>query len=118
MSMTPCRFTGADLTVLDGQTVLSVVPVSSSGAASFATTTVPAGYHSMTASWAGNGDVLAGVSAVLKEQIQASTATTVAATGPVTYLQSVSVTATVTPAGVTGSVMFNDGGTNLGDGSR
>jgi hypothetical protein len=113
MSITP-RSPGAVLQVLDGQTVLATVTTSSTGGASFSTTTLTAGYHSITASWAGDGSVSAGTSAVLTEQIQASTTTSAVATGPVTYGQSVTVTATVSPATASGNVQFNDGGSNLG----
>ena len=113
MSITP-RSPGAVLQVLDGQTVLATVTTSSTGAASYSTTTLTAGYHSMTASWAGDANVSAGTSPAYSEQIQASTTTSVTATGPVTYGQSVTVTATVSPATASGNVQFNDGGSNLG----
>jgi len=113
MSMTPPS-PGAMLSILDGQTVLATVPTSSTGGASYSTTALTAGYHSMTASWAGDANVIAGVSAVLSEQIQSPTTTSVIATGPVTYGQSVTVTATVSPSTASGTVQFNDGGSGLG----
>ncbi|SPE38469.1 hypothetical protein SBA3_2890014 [Candidatus Sulfopaludibacter sp. SbA3] len=113
MSMKPASPSAA-LQVFDGQTLLATVNNSTGGAASYSTTTLAAGFHSITASWAGDSNVLPGVSAVLNEQIQSSTAISVTATGPVTYGQSVTVTATVSPATASGNVMFNDGGSNLG----
>src|SRR5262245_49138363 len=114
----PAASTGT-VQFLDGATLLGSA-VLSSGMASFSTSSLTAGSHSMTARYVGDTNYAGSTSAVLLQtvnQIGTSTALTSSAATS-TYGQSVTFTATVTPssgtAKPTGTVQFLDGGTTLG----
>ena len=113
ISFTPVS-PGATLSVMDGQTVLSTVTPTSAGAASYTTSSLPAGSHAISVVWAGDANVAAGSSAVLTETVQSSTTVTLAGPTTLTYGQPATFTATVSPSAATGIVQFNDGGTLLG----
>jgi multidrug efflux pump subunit AcrB len=51
---------------------------------------------------------------VLTETVQSPTTLSVIASGPVTYGQPVTFTATISPSAARGNIQFTDGGTNLG----
>jgi Bacterial Ig-like domain (group 3)/FG-GAP-like repeat/RTX calcium-binding nonapeptide repeat (4 copies)/FG-GAP repeat len=108
---------------LKGTTVLQSVPVNGSGVATFTTSTLGLGNHSITAVYSDGvtGNNQGSKSAVVAQQINtADTTTTLATSGsPVTAGQSVTLTATVTAnspstATPTGIVAFFDGTTLLG----
>jgi len=93
--------------------VLAVVTTSSSGAASYSASALTAGYHSITARGR-DANVQAGVFAVLTETVQSPDTLSLTATGPVTYGQPVTLTATVFAGAATGTFQFSDGGSNYG----
>jgi sugar lactone lactonase YvrE len=86
----------------DGETLLGTGNVNSSGVATFATASLAAGAHSITAAYSGNSSFASSTSSVLTETISAAseTATTTSLTAspnPATAGGSVTLTATVTP---------------------
>ncbi|HTS64549.1 MAG TPA: Ig-like domain repeat protein [Candidatus Acidoferrales bacterium] len=113
ISITPAP-QNASVSVMDGQSALGTVPVSGGGTASYSTAALTAGYHSITVTWAGDANVAAGTSAVLTETVQSPTTMTETAAGTLLYGQPITFTATISPAAATGSIQFNDAGTNLG----
>jgi hypothetical protein len=107
--------TGATGTVQfkDGASVLGAVRVTG-GAASFATSTLAAGSHSITAVYSGDGNYN-GASASLSQIIKATTTTVLSANSSSIALgQAVQLTASVAPASATGTVQFLDGVSALG----
>jgi hypothetical protein len=103
---------------VDGSTLLAYVTLSG-GSATFRTTLLPAGPHSVTAQYAGDANYLAIISSPLSVTISARATPTVTIIPSVTsivYGASVSFTATVAGAGSypTGSVNFVDGTTVIG----
>jgi hypothetical protein len=107
------------VTFKDGATVLGAVVLNTSGKATFTTTTLGAGSHSVTAvysgAFAGSNSAALGLTVTA-----AKTTTTLVSSGKSSvYSQSVSFTATVAavaPGGgiPTGTVTFKDGTTTLG----
>jgi hypothetical protein len=102
----------------DGATLLGTVNLDSSGAASFTSSSLTLGAHSIIAVYSGNTNFLTSTSSVATETINAlPTATSTALTAlpnPATFGQTVTFTATVTPAPTgspLGNVIFCDGGT-------
>jgi hypothetical protein len=100
----------------DGSTQLSTIAVSS-GAASYSTTTLTVGSHSITAAYSGDPNFASATSNTVTQGVtEAPVATTttlqqtIPATGNPTYGQSVTVQATIAPASgsgtPTGSVVF------------
>jgi len=105
------------VTFMDGTTVMGIGAVSS-GTASFSTSTLPVGTHSITAVYGGDANYN-GVTSPALSQVVNKTATTVtvaSSRNPVPSGSSVTFTATV-PAGATGTVQFLDGTTMLGTGT-
>ncbi len=112
---------------LNGTTTLGSGKLSASAAASFSTSTLPAGTYSITAEYSGDSNFSGSTSNVVTQVVnaaaKASTTTVVTSSAnPSTVGQSVSFTATVAGAsgssGVpTGSVTFMDAGTTLGRGT-
>jgi sugar lactone lactonase YvrE len=104
----------------NGATLLGSGPVNSSGIATFATSTLPAGVLSLTAVYSGNTGFAGSTSPAVNETVEAVTTTTLIATpNPAVAGQSVTITATVLPAPTgssTGTVSFYDGETLLGSG--
>jgi sugar lactone lactonase YvrE len=107
---------GAGLSIQDSQPMTPpVTGTSSAGTTSITLSTLSPGKHSMTATWGGDANVLAGASAVFIQTVQAATTITLTAgAGPFTYGQPVTLTATISPAAATGSIQFSDGATSLG----
>ena len=106
------------ITFLDGTTSLGTVTVSSN-AAQLSLSSWPAGSHSITVKYNGDGNFSASTSGTLTQTVnQGSTATSIATSlNPSVFGQSVVFTATVQPpAGTTasGTVTFLDGATSLG----
>ena len=106
------------VTFSDGGILLVTVPLSGAGA-SFSTTTMAVGTHSITATYNGDtnysGSLSSGVTEVVKQAT--STVTLSTSANPAAYSQTVNLTATITPqfgGNATGTVTFFDGVTSLG----
>jgi hypothetical protein len=108
---------------MDGTTVLSTQTINAGGVAMFATSTLTAGVHQITAVY--NGDaakqIQGSTSTVLNQDVQAPTTVTLSSSlNPSFYGNSVTFTATVPPSGTkapTGTVSFLDGATPIGTGT-
>lgn len=100
---------------LDGGSVLATVALSG-GAASFSTAALSTGTHGITAIYSGDTNDAQGTSAAVAVTVaQAASAITLTSSlNPALTGQSVTFTATVTPAGATGTVQFLDGTSSLG----
>jgi len=101
----------------DGATTLATgVAVNASGVATFSTTTLAFGGHTIVAAFTGNTGWLNSSGTAASESVQGTTSTAVAASpNPATSGQSVTIIATITSAaGVpAGTVTFKDGATTL-----
>jgi sugar lactone lactonase YvrE len=104
-----------------GETLLGSGNLNSSGVATLATTSLPAGADGLTAVYSGDTGFAASTSSVFTETITAPTTTTlIAAPNPAQAGQSVTLTATISPAPTgssLGTVSFYDGETLLGSGN-
>ena len=95
----------------------------SGATASFTTSNLPAGTHTITAQYAGDPSVGASTSepeTLIITEDSSTHVTLASGTNPSTYGQSVTFTATVTPVSAitpTGSITFNDGATPIGTGT-
>jgi hypothetical protein len=98
----------------DGATLLGAGAIAGT-TATFTTSTLSVGGHSITAVYAGDGNYIGSTSAPITQTVdQVTTTTSVATSGsPSTYGTSVTFTATVT-SGATGNVTFKDGALTLG----
>jgi subtilisin family serine protease len=103
------------VTFLDGSTALGTGTLNS-GSASFSTSTLAVGSHSITATYDGNSNYQASTSNSISLSVSKATSTTSLSSSPnpSTVGQSVTFTATVSPAAATGLVTFSDGSTTLG----
>jgi hypothetical protein len=104
------------VTFSDGGTTLGTAPVSG-GQATFSTSTLAVGPHSITAVYGGDVSFTGSTSAALSVTVSALSSTTslTAAPNPQTFAGTVTLTATVSGSGTpTGSVQFFDGATSLG----
>ena len=103
----------------DGQTMLANVALTA-GSASFTTSALTLGSHSITAAYAGDGaDFLASTSTQSLEVVGGTTVALASSANPSTFGQSITFTATVAAAAggssaPTGSVSFMDGAQVLG----
>jgi hypothetical protein len=108
---------------IDGTTNLTTLAINASGVAQYATATLTAGIHQITAVY--NGDAVKQIqgstSAALDQDVQApTTATLTSSLNPSYYGNSVTFTATIPPTGATaptGTVTFLDGVTSIGFGT-
>jgi uncharacterized membrane protein len=111
------------VTFLDGSTTLGTGTLDTQGRATYTTTALGLGNHSVTAVYGGGPGFLGSTSAVLTETILRGTTSVVSSALPnPVFGQPVTFTATVTPAdgqsGIpSGSVIFLDGTTPLGTGT-
>jgi len=109
--------TGA-VTFEDGTTVLGKSAVNTSGVATFTTTSLSPGQHSISALYAGDSNNSPNTSAILQQQVQQVTISTIASSAnPTLTLTPIVITCTVANGGAqnaTGSVTFTDGSTALG----
>ncbi len=112
------------VTFKDGTTTLGTSPTNSSGVATFTTSALTTGTHSVTASYAPtDGTNCAGSAStgVLQVVNKASTSTGLASSvNPSTFAQNVTFTATVSSSAAAckaGTVTFKDGTTSLGTAS-
>ena len=102
---------------LDGATVMGTGSLSA-GIASFTTSSLVAGLHVITARYAGDASTTGSTSTAVNVTVKAASAVTLlAAPNPASLGNSVTFTATVTPATATGTVEFLDGTTVIGSGS-
>ena len=110
-----------NVTFLDGPTVIGTKALNASGVATFATTTLTAGTHAITARYGGDNMFGGAVSTAVTETVGifattntlTASATTVVTGAPVTM----TATLTATTATPTGTVTFLDGTTPLGTGT-
>jgi hypothetical protein len=112
-AVTPAAATGS-VQFLDGNTVLATANVAN-GSAAFSTSGLGVGSHSITAVYSGDGNDSGSTSTPVSVSIGKISSTTVisASSTTLTVGQSVTFTASVTPAAATGSVQFLDGATVL-----
>ena len=111
------------VTFMDGATVLTTQAINAGGVAMYATSTLTAGIHQITAVY--NGDaakqIQGSTSSVLNQDVQApTTATLTSSLNPSNYGNSVTFTATIPTSGSsapTGAVNFLDGAANIGAGT-
>jgi hypothetical protein len=117
-TVTPNTATGS-VTFFDGATIIGIAFVSG-GAASFTTSSLASGSHSMTAQYSGDTFDNSAASAALPHQVLAVTSTSLAASlNPTVFGQGATFTTTVTsatPGTITGTVTFKDGAAVLGSG--
>ncbi|HEX4794927.1 MAG TPA: Ig-like domain repeat protein [Humisphaera sp.] len=104
---------------MDGSTSLGIFALNGSGQASFTTSALSIGSHSITASYVGDGNYNASASAALSQSVaNASTVTTLLSSGNTVRGQSVTFTAYVSNSGSpTGAVQFMEGANLLGSGT-
>jgi hypothetical protein len=100
----------------DGATVLATVPVSG-GSASYSTTTLAQGSHTLGVAYSGDATYMSQSATVPETVLAASTVALVSNVNPSLVGQSVTFTASVTPSSATGTVQFLDGGTMIGTAS-
>lgn len=103
----------------DGAANLGSPVTVSNGSASLMTSSLPVGVHSITAVYSGDGNFFGSTSGGLSQDIlkHSTTAILNSSANPSTAGQSVTFTATVSPAGTTGTVDFKEGSTTLGSGT-
>jgi hypothetical protein len=98
----------------DGQMTLGSATLSG-GTATFSTSSLAFGSHTITAVYGGDPDFAPSVSAPYTHQVKTATTTLLSSSAnPSTAGLSVTFTATMTPSAATGSVTFSDGATVLG----
>lgn len=112
-NVTPAAATGS-VQFLDGSTVLGATTLTN-GAATFSTSSLAQGTHSITASYAGDANDTPATSSVLTQTVQAASAISITTNqNPVVVGGIVVISAVVTPSTATGTVQFLDGSTVLG----
>ena len=118
-SVNPTSSTGT-VYFYDGSTILnpSGSTVNNSGTASFTITTLAVGSHQISASYSGDINDLASSSSTVASTVAKDPTTTVVSLtpNPSVYGQSLTITATISPASATGLVSFYDGATILNPG--
>jgi hypothetical protein len=106
------------VTFVDGGTTLGTATLNAAGVATFTTSTLIPGAHSIVANYPGDGRANASSSSPLAISVKETTQATLSANAnPALALNSIILTTTVTNAGVgvpTGAVTFSDGSTSLG----
>jgi subtilisin family serine protease len=115
-SLTPNTSSGA-VQFLDGGTPISGAIPLSNGVASFNTSNLALGAHSVTARYTGNNKFAASTSPTLIQTVARPSAgisvSLAAGSNPTASGTTLTFTANVTPASATGSVIFFDGGTAI-----
>jgi len=105
---------------LDGTTVIGSAIMNASSSAAFTTTALALGQHSITAVYSGDTNSSPSTSSVLLQSVKQTTSTALTASASsIVGGSAVTFTATLTAANVmpTGSVIFQDGSTAIGNGS-
>src|SRR5262249_54087425 len=112
------------VTFMDGSTTLGTSPVNGSGQATYSTSTLLGGTHSLTASYSGDSNFASSTSPAYTQTVNpGNSSTSLSSSAPTSnYLNPVPSTATVTPVAPafttpTGTVTFKDGSTTLGTGT-
>jgi hypothetical protein len=120
-TVTPASATGT-VQFKDGAGNLGSPVAVSGGTAALTTSALPAGARSLTAVFTGSSANISGsTSAAVTYQVNApvatptTTALSVNPSGTATQYSTVTLSATVSPAGAAGTVQFTDGGANLGN---
>ena len=116
--VTPLAATGT-VTFKEGNTTLGSGALTG-GTATYNTTSLTAGVHNITAVYSGDGSYQRSTSSAYTQTINKANSTITVSSGlnPSNSGQSVTFTATVSPAGITGgTVTFYDGTTTLGTGT-
>jgi hypothetical protein len=101
----------------DNGTLLATSTLDSVGAATFTTSTLTVGAHSITMSYAGDANFAGAAAQLTQTVIEANTQVTMTASAnPVTFAQPLTLVATVNSNGATaaGAVSFMDAGTKIG----
>jgi hypothetical protein len=113
----PSGATGT-VTFLDGTTVLGS-GILSAGVATFSTSSLSLGSHSITANYAGDSNYNGRASATLSQTVSKPPTTTIltSSLNPSTFGQTVTFAATVSSSAATGTVTFFDGSSTLGAGT-
>jgi hypothetical protein len=112
-----------NVTFLDGTTALATMALDGSGNASYSTSTLTPGGHSISAKYVGDTNDAPGTSNVVPQQITTTGTTTTISTSNANVPVGTSVTFTAnvsssrTGAVLTGTVTFKDGATTLGTGT-
>jgi Big-like domain-containing protein/galactose oxidase-like protein len=101
----------------DGSTLLKAVPLSK-GQATFSTSTLSIGSHSLSAAYSGGEIPASSTSPALTEVInkRSTTVTLSSSPNPSAFGQQVTFVASLTPAAASGTVTFKDGSAVLGTG--
>ncbi|WP_162942382.1 beta strand repeat-containing protein [Desertimonas flava] len=109
--------TTGSVTFSDGASTLATVPVDASGQASFTTSALSVGSHTVTAAFGATATAAASSDSLTQVVNLAPTSTSLTSSvNPTTFGQSVTFTATVTSGGspvTTGSVTYSDGASTL-----
>jgi hypothetical protein len=118
-TVTPSSGTGTptgSVSFKDAGTTLGSSALNASGVATFSTSSLAGGAHSITGVYSGDATFSGSTSAALAQTVNpASTTTTLTSSlNPSTFGTSVKFTATVSPATAIGTVQFFDGTTSLG----
>ena len=100
----------------DGVTVLATVPVTA-GVATYTTSTLAAGSHTLSANYSGDANYINLSTSVVKTILAGSAVAISSNANPSVVGQTVTFTASVTPASATGTVQFLDAGTVIGSAS-
>jgi FtsP/CotA-like multicopper oxidase with cupredoxin domain len=113
-TVSPAAATGT-VTLTEGATILGTGTLAG-GVATFNTSTLSVGTHTIVATYGGDASYSNSASAPVDQVVNQAASTTdlASAPNPSTFGQSVTFTATVAPAGATGSVEFFDGAASLG----
>jgi hypothetical protein len=112
------------VTFMDGQTTINKATLGSNATATFSTSTLTTGNHTLTATYSGDSNYTGSSGSATETVALAGTLTTLnASPSPVTYGQAVTLNATVelpgaaapvTASAATGTVTFNDGTVQFG----
>src|SRR5208283_5398768 len=116
-TVTPGTATGT-VTFTDGSTTLGMGTISG-GTATYSTSALASGPHSITASYGGDTNDNSSTSTSLTQTVNKTntTVTLASSANPSALGASVTFTATVAPTTATGTVTFTDGSTTLGTGT-
>ncbi len=114
LTATPCGATGT-VTFLDGTNPMVNLPVAGT-TVTYQTSALTVGGHTLSARYNGDTNNAASASNVFIHFVNTGSSSTslTVAPNPATVGQTVNMTAPVTPASATGSVIFMDGATTLG----
>jgi len=106
------------VTFSEGLVTLGTSPIDGTGHAAFNLSTLPAGSHSIVASYSGNTNYAASTSPTLVEVVQVTTTTTTLSSGTATTLAGQPAVFTITVSSATGvpsgNVTIDDGATSIG----